>query len=183
MKLFPNRYHLFKAFTNRYVYLIYWGPSRVIHFSQFYVQTGLVSQAKWPPYAVFRLYFELLSFQRLFLTPSSWTTTSFPFFMRAECEKDENHHSVIIFRSFMVYRGSNDSYLVGGRLLVHTDRWDTNKSIGFIVKQYVDYTIHNYSKNSTIVFDGYLNGYKCKKHKSSGEFTEREYKFRTGNRI
>ena len=66
-----------------------------------------------------------------------------------------------------VSRGPNDFYVVGGGFLLHKVRWDTNKSIDFIIKQYVDYTTHNYSRNSTIVFDGYQEGINVKSTKAA----------------
>ena len=64
-----------------------------------------------------------------------------------------------------VSRGLNDFYVTDGGFLLHKIRWDTNKSINFIVKQYVDYTTHNYSQNFTIVLDGYPEGINVKSTK------------------
>ena len=64
-----------------------------------------------------------------------------------------------------VSRGPNDFCVVDGGFLLHKVRWDTNKSIDFIIKQYVDYTTHNYSRNSTKVFDGYPEGINVKAQK------------------
>ena len=66
-----------------------------------------------------------------------------------------------------VSRDPNNFYMVDGGFLLHKGRWDTNKSIDFIIKQYVDYTTHNYSRNSTIVFDGYPEGINVKSTKAA----------------
>ena len=57
--------------------------------------------------------------------------------------------------------------MVDGGFLLHKVRWDTNKSVDVIIKQYVDYTTHNYSWNSTIVFDGYPEGINVKSTKAA----------------
>ena len=74
-----------------------------------------------------------------------------------------------------VSRDPNDFYVVDGGFLFHKVRWDTNKSIDFIIKQYVDYTTHNYSRNSIIVFDGYPEGINVKSTKAA-ERSQRENK-------
>ena len=74
-----------------------------------------------------------------------------------------------------VSRDPNNFYVVDGGFLLHKGRWDTNKSIVFIIKQYVDYTTHNCSRNSTIVFDGYPEGINVKSTKAA-ERSRRENK-------
>ena len=75
--------------------------------------------------------------------------------------------------SFYDNKKTNEFCVVDVGFLLHKFRWDTNKSIDFIIKQYVDYTTHNYSRNSTKVFDGYPEGINVKAQKQPSGHGER----------
>ena len=72
-------------------------------------------------------------------------------------------------------RNEQDYYVIDGGFLLHKVRWDTNNSIEFIVQHYVNYAINNYSRNCTIVFDGYPDGLSTKSTKAA-ERSRRENK-------
>lgn len=46
-------------------------------------------------------------------------------------------------------------YVIDGGFLLHRVVWNKNDSVSFILQKYVNYIKSHYSKNTTIVFDGY----------------------------
>ena len=72
-------------------------------------------------------------------------------------------------------RNKQDYYLIDDGFLLDKVRWDTNNSMEFIAQHYVNYAINNYSRNCTIVFDGYPDELSTKSTKSA-ERSQRENK-------